>query len=310
MPECSNDLSLVNYQNKGYDSNAEKSVRRNYTGKIFLSGNIERQFYIDRGPKEHVAAEIAGQLIFRKQQTRFTGQGGTKMEDVRKQIGRKVRLYRRIKGLTAEELAEAIHKTKSTVSKYENGEIVMDIEVLTEIARVLEVEISQLFDFSVLEKKASAPPRGILSGEEIFLYFYDGRSGKVASSLIRVNAAADGATAVMYYVVPSLSSPEDCRALYYGSVEYHDILTRFSLINQSNALEAVSIYAMNTMENRATTYGLMLGISTYPLYPVVIKCLFSGSPLPVNEELREKLLISREDIRMTRALNMFSVCPI
>ncbi len=232
------------------------------------------------------------------------------MEDISRYIGQKVRLYRRIKGLTAEELASALHKTKSTVSKYENGEIVMDIEVLTEIAKILGIEVVQLFDFSVTEKRTAALPNGILSGEEIFLYSYDGRSSKVTSSLIRTNAAEDSVTAVMYLDVPSFDKPEDCRALYYGTVEFHDILTRYSLINQSNALEAVSICAMNTMENRATTYGLMLGISTYPLYPVVIKCLFSASPLPVNEDLKERLMISREDVKLSRAMNMFCVRPL
>lgn len=232
------------------------------------------------------------------------------MEDISKYIGQKVRLYRRIKGMTAEELAASLHKTKSTVSKYENGEIVMDIEVLTEIARILEVEVAQLFDFSVTERRSAALPTGILSGEEIYLYSYDGRSSKVTSSLIRTNAAGDAVTAVMYLDVPSFDKPEDCRALYYGTVEFHDILTRYSLINQSNALEAVSICAMNTMENRATTYGLMLGISTYPLYPVVIKCLFSARPLPVNEELKERLMISREDVKLSRAMNMFCVRPL
>ncbi len=232
------------------------------------------------------------------------------MEDISRYIGQKVRLYRRIKGITAEELASAIHKTKSTISKYENGEIVMDIEVLAEIARVLDIEVAQLFDFSVLEKKASAVPKGILSGEEIYLYSYDGRSNKVSSSLIRTSMAADAVTAVMYLDVPSFDAPEECRALYYGTVEYHDILTRYSLINQSNALEAVTICAMNTMENKATTYGLMLGISTYPLYPVVIKGLFSAKPLPVNEELKERRMISKEDVKLSRAMNMFCVRPL
>ena len=232
------------------------------------------------------------------------------MENINKEIGAKVRLYRRIKGITAQELAAAIHKTKSTVSKYENGEIVMDVEVLAEIARVLDIEISQLLDFSSSEKRALSLPKGILSGEETYFYSYDGRSSRVTSNMIRIHAADDAVTAVMYLDVPSLDKPEDCRALYYGTAEFHDILTRYALINQSNDMEAIFIYAMNTMEQRATTYGLMLGISTYPLYPAVMKCLFSAAPLTVGEDLKEKLMISKEDIKLSRAMNMFCVRPL
>lgn len=231
------------------------------------------------------------------------------MQEVSVHIGKQIRLYRKIKGLTMEELAGLIHKTKSTISKYESGEIVMDIGALADVARALDVEIGQLFDFSVLDKKA-AEPRGGLAADETFLYFYDGRSSRFTTSLIRINAGSGRTSAVMYFDIASVHEPENCRALYYGTVEYHDILTSYSLINQSNALECVSIYAMNPMENRSRTYGLLLGISTFPLVPVVIKCVFSNQPLTVDAGLKENLMITREDIRMTRAINMFCVHPL
>ncbi len=231
------------------------------------------------------------------------------MQDVSTHVGKQIRLYRKIKGLTMEELAGRIHKTKSTVSKYESGEIVIDVGALADVARALDVEIGQLLDYSVLEKKP-AEPRGSLAADETFLYFYDGRSSRATTSLIRINSGGEQTSAVMYFDIASVHAPEDCRALYYGTVEYHDILTSYSLVNQSNALECVSIYAMNPMENRTQTYGLLLGISTFPLSPVVIKCIFSNRPLPTDAALQEKLMITREDIRMSRAINMFCVRPL
>ncbi|MCB2342863.1 helix-turn-helix domain-containing protein [Clostridium estertheticum] len=39
------------------------------------------------------------------------------------EIGKKIRLFRKSKGLTIQQLADLVRKSKSTVSKYENGDI-------------------------------------------------------------------------------------------------------------------------------------------------------------------------------------------
>lgn len=46
--------------------------------------------------------------------------------------------------MTLQDLADAIHKSRATICKYENGEIAVDIETLYEISQVLQVSISQL----------------------------------------------------------------------------------------------------------------------------------------------------------------------
>ncbi|HBF65416.1 MAG TPA: XRE family transcriptional regulator, partial [Clostridium sp.] len=50
------------------------------------------------------------------------------MKEVSIHVGKRIRLYRKLKKLTIEVFAEMIHKSKATVSKYENGEISIDIE--------------------------------------------------------------------------------------------------------------------------------------------------------------------------------------
>lgn len=51
------------------------------------------------------------------------------------QIGARIAFLRRLKGLTLAELAERVNKHKSTISKYESGQIIIDIESLKEVAR-------------------------------------------------------------------------------------------------------------------------------------------------------------------------------
>lgn len=61
--------------------------------------------------------------------------------------GKRIRFYRRLKKLSQDELATAIHKSESTLSKYERGTIAIDIATLLDIARVLNVSISELVNF-------------------------------------------------------------------------------------------------------------------------------------------------------------------
>ena len=59
------------------------------------------------------------------------------MENINNYVGMKIKNYRRMKKLTIQQLADRIHKSRATVSKYENGEITVDIETLYEISRAL-----------------------------------------------------------------------------------------------------------------------------------------------------------------------------
>ena len=69
------------------------------------------------------------------------------MKEVSIHVGQRIRLYRKTKNLTIETFAGMIHKSKATVSKYENGDISIDIETLFTIAQALGVPVNQLIDY-------------------------------------------------------------------------------------------------------------------------------------------------------------------
>ena len=66
------------------------------------------------------------------------------MSDFTRYVGEQIRKYRKAGKLTLQDLADAIHKSRATVCKYENGEIAVDIETLYEISQVLQVSMTQL----------------------------------------------------------------------------------------------------------------------------------------------------------------------
>ncbi len=61
-----------------------------------------------------------------------------------KEIGSRLKQYRKLKGMTQAELGDKIGKTASTIQKYENGIIEPPINVLEQICDVLNVFIGML----------------------------------------------------------------------------------------------------------------------------------------------------------------------
>lgn len=64
------------------------------------------------------------------------------------QIGQKIRVLRKNKGITQEQLAEILKVSTPAISKWESGQTYPDISLLPIIARYFQVTIDFLFDFS------------------------------------------------------------------------------------------------------------------------------------------------------------------
>ena len=60
------------------------------------------------------------------------------------EIGAKIKYYRKKRGMKIVELAALLHKTGATVSKYESGQIAMDVVTLYEVAAALGVPPEKL----------------------------------------------------------------------------------------------------------------------------------------------------------------------
>jgi transcriptional regulator with XRE-family HTH domain len=79
------------------------------------------------------------------------------MSEVSIAIGKKLHTFRKIKKMTLDDLSQVICKSKSTLSKYEKGEIALDIETLYELAEALQIHVEQLLYTPA--KPASLPAR-------------------------------------------------------------------------------------------------------------------------------------------------------
>ena len=66
------------------------------------------------------------------------------MNEINIYIGGQIRKYRKANGMTLQQLADVIHKSRATVCKYESGEISIDIATLYEISQALQVSTDYL----------------------------------------------------------------------------------------------------------------------------------------------------------------------
>ena len=59
-----------------------------------------------------------------------------------------IRSLRKARGLSQEEVAQRLHITRQTLSKWENGLSVPDAQLLLKLAEILEVSVAQLLEGS------------------------------------------------------------------------------------------------------------------------------------------------------------------
>ena len=59
-------------------------------------------------------------------------------------IGKNIRTLRTRRGLSQDQLAEALHVTRQTVSNYETGRSRPDVEMLTALAEALGADVTEV----------------------------------------------------------------------------------------------------------------------------------------------------------------------
>ena len=107
-------------------------------------------------------------------------------------VGEQIRKYRKAGKMTLQDLADAIHKSRATVCKYENGDISVDIETLYEISQILQVSMSQLTTGlpETASKPSNAPGKGqkspFFQAQRLYFYFYDGRYQRTKDGVIDI----------------------------------------------------------------------------------------------------------------------------
>ena len=234
------------------------------------------------------------------------------MSEILSGIGRNIRAQRKKRSLTLDELSVLVNKSKSTLSKYEKGEIAVDVETLYDLADALHIHVEQLL--YVREHR-----QGIHDGENSPAFFngvtqfysclYDGRSRELLRSVFDILSQTDENQykIMMYMNYKDLAHYQNCETTYYGFIEHYDAITNINLINQDSPMERASAQILAAYLDSDVKWGLWNGLSSRPMMPIATKMLFTKKPIRGDEEIVQDLRISREDVRLLRLYNMFPV---
>lgn len=238
------------------------------------------------------------------------------MNNFSKYIGSRIRNYRKMKNLTLQQLSDIIHKSRATMSKYESGEIVIDVETLYEISKALDVDVSQLTNYHQEEKEEIINPQEydgkspFFKADRLYFYFYDGRYNRLKEAVIDIHKniiSEDGCYEASLSIRSTTATGRSSEVYYTGAVLYSDMLIRFSFQNQYNKLEQDLLYIFNPLELRDFTDGLLCGISSADLIPCAFKCIVTLSPNNNYEILKEHLVLTPKELRRLQKINMFIV---
>ncbi len=231
------------------------------------------------------------------------------MEDIAKEVGKKIRMYRKQLNMTIEELADIICKSKSTIAKYETGTVSLDIYTLEDLANAFHISAYQLLLFPKEKRNKELTDimtRPFQDCEEFFVYYYDGRRKEVVKSYLRVlkDEEVDSPSVFYYLAFKDYENYFDCEYIYKGSVQSHDFFTYFFLTNMVNSVDKTTICVMNPLHQNTETWGILSGILDNPLAPFCTKILFSKNMIADSVLSREKFIFTSDEIRQIRKTNL------
>ena len=226
------------------------------------------------------------------------------MEDLSVRVGRRIRAFRRARGLTVAQLSQVLGKSAATIYKYESGEIAPDVNQIQQLATALQTDPAYFFDVPGDRRMLSSRVPYMDTGK-LYTYYYDGRVQSLTRSLLVFWPHPDGSGihASFYLNVPDFDSPERARYVYSGSLTSHDTVSYFIMQNTALPVETYVIEVVHPMQATQTTWGLFLGLSDEPATPMSTKMLFSRVQLTRQELDSFPLTFTKEELRNIRQKN-------
>lgn len=219
--------------------------------------------------------------------------------------GKRIRFYRRLKKLSQDELAIAIHKSESTLSKYERGTIAIDIATLLDIARVLNVSISELVDFDQPIPQKKADGTGLFDkSSTLYIYFYHKRKNQFESGIIHLSYPGDDGSSAQcrcYLSLPSSGKLEECMYYNTGTMDCFDMVSYINITNSTMPMDRMCIYIMNPYARNANAWALFTGMTFDGSSVFLYKTLISPKPIPLSELDPADFIYSSGDIKLLKA---------
>lgn len=220
-------------------------------------------------------------------------------------VGNNIRKYRLAHNYTLKELSTLVHKSCSTLSKYEKGVIPINADTIEEFANIFNLPPSQLLTVPATGK-AEIEREEFL--KNYYMYTYDGKRKRISKSIIEEYSSSDPScnSVQLFYDVENLDNLEKCKVIYSGVSKQFGPWQTYHLQNVNQTMEEVWLCLLDTLSQSNKKVGILSGISEITMQPSARKIIITPE-IQRESSLLEELIISKEDIQNFRKYNIFLV---
>lgn len=220
-------------------------------------------------------------------------------------LGAKIRAFRKARNITLAQMAKTLNKSISTISKYETGEIAIDIELLIDMCRYLDVDIRSLLpDTRTSGRNIPAERYMNYFVERLYVYWFKGGENRIHISAIENDNSTFHST--FYFDVKDVKNIYESDYVYTGTLSYSDTSIDYVFRNAVPPYDMLTLSIPTVSKEQDYRMSLLTSITFY-YQRVAIKCLTSQIPVTNMEFLAKKLQISQEKIKTLKSTNFFTI---
>lgn len=215
------------------------------------------------------------------------------MYDVNKiTLGETLREYRKMKNMTLQDVGEKVCKSKVTICKYENNEVLPDFYTLLELCNTLDINITQLCQ---QVDNVYTNDENPFNKNKLYVYYYT--TNKVVGSVIELEKNEDKYKVKFFN---GMKKDHKKYTYYYeGDMINDKKITYFDLNIGNNRFNEKIQIIINVpwSENTEIYNGLYTGMTRNGL-PVVKKAILSKYELSNFDKYENQLKFSKEESKM------------
>lgn len=218
-----------------------------------------------------------------------------------KLFGQNLRKYRKRKELSQENIAMVLGKTKATISKYENGDLIMTADDIAKVCDELGIYSSDLFEqeYKNINKDNSSNP---FKSKKLYVYFYayDYRTRKYGKGK---------------YILDIIERPDFVRIDYsvYGDNKVY--MRGYMQADKSVAFISLENYEPNSarLDHAVIEINIANGVNDLMLgtltgtnaqyVPSIRKCYFSQKDVEFTDEMLEELKPTENELQLLKDAN-------
>lgn len=208
--------------------------------------------------------------------------------------------------MTQKELAYAVGKSLACISKYEKGEIAIDIYTLQALSTYLGVSTEQLMPEQEPPKSFSSAGSDlcpIFRSSPLYLYWYRGGKRTLVRHVLEVDQTAS--RVVCYMEADDPSDYKNCRYMMFGNLFTKSPNTYIFATNP--AFEQDFLFAcfnnVDVFESKLTGFVSCLNRS---YHITSTKCFISTSPNHAAEEILRTILVTKSELAEFKRSNFFT----